>query len=113
MKIDRCGRVAIRWLASGSKGAWRRGVFQRLRRYATMFYTVQSPASAERLRTNGRPWPTGEIRAHLGSGVYSWATRSEAIDYLQLKRGKGHDVVIVRFWITNWALQRFRHLDID
>jgi hypothetical protein len=83
-----------------------------LRRFTTVCYTVQSSASAGRLRSTGSPWPTGELRAHLGLGVYSWATRTDATDHFKIRLARGQNVIIVRFRIANCVLRRFRYLDL-
>src|SRR5437660_830556 len=63
-------------LRAGPRGGWERALLAPLlkqaRRRWTFFYTVQGPRDGHRLRTRGSPWPTGELRAHLGPGVYAW-----------------------------------------
>lgn len=116
MKIDRWARATAGWLAAGPHGSCRRRVLhtfrRQLRRNATVFYTVQSHDSAERLRTRGTPWPTDPSRANLGPGVYSWKRREDAILYLRRKMARGEDVVIVRFWVAHCFLRRFKCLDL-
>src|SRR4051794_289878 len=53
---------------------------------ATRFYTVQGNSDICRLRANGRPWPEGEFKAHLGPGVYAWGVRQDAEDYKEVKQ---------------------------
>lgn len=53
------------------------------------FYTVQGEANAGRLLSGGTPWPTAPAKAHLGEGLYTWGSRSQAESYMSLLEGRG------------------------
>ncbi len=53
------------------------------------FYTVQGEANAARLLSGGSPWPTAPVKAHLGEGLYTWGSRSQAEAYMSLLEGRG------------------------
>lgn len=53
------------------------------------FYTVQNEANAARLLSGGTPWPVSASRAHLGEGLYTWGSRSQAEAYMSLLEGRG------------------------
>ena len=52
-------------------------------------YTVQGEANAARLLSGGTPWPTAPAKAHLGEGLYTWGSRSQAEAYVSLLEGRG------------------------
>lgn len=53
------------------------------------FYTVQGEANAGRLLPGGTPWPTAPAKAHLGEGLYTWGSRSQAESYMAPLEGRG------------------------
>ncbi|MFI1397561.1 putative T7SS-secreted protein [Streptomyces sp. NPDC020681] len=64
------------------------------------FHTVQDRANAERLRGDGTPWPTEDIRGQYGEGVYSWGSAEEAIRYAERLSSRGADVEILNFRVS-------------
>lgn len=46
------------------------------------FFTVQGEDDVARLFAGGNPWPKEPTRAHLGEGLYTWGTKTEAEGYL-------------------------------
>jgi hypothetical protein len=80
----------------------------------TIFYTVQGPDDATRLRSTGEPWPAEPDRAHLGPGVYAWKYLSEAESYRQSPALRQRpDLLIILFGIKNSDLDSFSHFDVD
>ncbi len=105
------------WLPVRWKRAFHRGLFQLCDQLfggvTTTFFTVQNDRDANRLWSNGKPWPTEDIRAHFGPGVYAWRTRQDAQEYLaRLQRRIKEPLQIIEFRIWNCCLRRFRCLDI-
>jgi len=85
-----------------------------LPRATTRFYTVQNQTDADRLRTKGTPWPTGELKAHFGPGVYAWIVRQDAEEYLAFrKRNVPENLQIIAFRVWNSCLRRFQQLNLD
>ena len=74
----------------------------------TIFYSVQSAEDALRLKNGGMPWPTGPTRAHLGEGIYSWATEAEAKEYLALKLKRSPNLQIVELEISAKELSNLK-----
>ncbi|MGW2818581.1 putative T7SS-secreted protein [Streptomyces sp. NPDC001415] len=64
------------------------------------FHTVQDSPNATRLRGDGTPWPTEDIRGQYGEGVYSWGSAEEAARYAERLQGRGADVEVLRFKIS-------------
>jgi RHS repeat-associated protein len=64
------------------------------------FHTVQDRPNAERLRGDGTPWPTEDIRGQYGEGVYSWGSADEAVRYAERLRSRGADVEILKFKVS-------------
>jgi hypothetical protein len=77
----------------------------------TIFYTVQGPDDAARLRGTGEPWPSDAFRASLGPGVYAWRHLGEAEDYR--RRLHYPDLLILMFGIRNRDLNSFSRFDVD
>jgi hypothetical protein len=74
------------WLAAGARGglrrnlaAWRLG---RFRGSSERLYAALSDPDARRLVSGGSPWPTDEMRANPGRGLYLWQRRVVAERYL-------------------------------
>lgn len=117
MKLDKCVRWPARWLRAGAKAGCRRrvlaSVLGSIKAHLTVFYTVQSPADAQRLRSTGDPWPTNgdRIRAYLGPGVYAWKHPSEAREYRIKLADPG--LLILRFCVLSCRLAQFRKFDVD
>ena len=76
------------------------------------FYTVQTPADAQRLRSGGEPWPNGMSRANMGEGLYSWGTAEEAAQYAARMRAKGVDVETVKLQMTKEAFNKLNGIDL-
>ncbi len=74
------------------------------------FYTVQGIEDAARLRSTGTPWPSGPTSAHLGEGVYSWATRAEAEAYRT--RFPDIHVEIVEFKVNKFRFNRLKKFEV-
>lgn len=110
------GPGLLSYLGAGRRGGLRRRllawIMKRVRHCFAFFYTVQTTADEERLRSNGVPWPTGWKRAHLGSGVYSWAYLADAREYRR-KRRDVPDLRILRFAILRRRLISLRTIDVD
>jgi hypothetical protein len=112
--ISPIGRfMPIRWKLAFHKFLFR--LSDRLLPHSTTtFYTVQSQSDTQRLWRNGVPWPTEDIRAHFGPGVYAWRTRRDAEEYLRrVQPGAKEPVRILEFRVWNWCLRRFRSLDVN
>jgi hypothetical protein len=78
------------------------------------FYSVQSAEDALRLKNGGMPWPTGPTQAHLGPGLYSWATKAEAESYLSLKlrRNANLKLEIVELEIEGSTLSKLKSFKV-
>ena len=76
------------------------------------FYSVQDAANAIRLRGDGTPWPTEDIRGQYGEGVYSWGSAEEAARYAERLRGRGADVEVLRFKISDSDFSSLRKADV-
>jgi hypothetical protein len=117
MKLDRIARRVVRWLRSSASGRLGRCLlvclWRLLKRNCTVFYTVQSEDDAELLRSSGLPWPTNidRLRAGLGPGVYAWKHPTEAVAYRN-RMLTDSGLIIVKFYVLNWFLARFRQLDL-
>jgi RHS repeat-associated protein len=80
---------------------------------ARTFYTVQNEANASRLLAGGAPWPTSATKAHLGEGLYTWGTRSQAESYLSALEGRGASGLrIMEANIPESQYQALRSLDL-
>ena len=90
----------------GGYNMW--GGYGRLGAATRTFYTVQSEADAARLLADGGAWPLGATRAHLGPGVYAWATEAEATAYLTnlSSRGVEANLKIVQIQISGSNLAK-------
>ena len=104
------------YLAQGSKGGLRRIVgAERLnyfRKNSKIYYSVQNSDDAVRLANGGAPWPVEPTRAHLGPGLYSWGTRSDAERYLSRLRNRDVNVNILSFRISEGNLKVLKKLDL-
>ncbi|MFJ6806079.1 putative T7SS-secreted protein [Streptomyces anulatus] len=76
------------------------------------FYSVQDAANATRLRGDGTPWPTEDIRGQYGEGVYSWGSAEEAARYADRLRGRGADVEVLRFRISDSDFSSLHKADV-
>ncbi|MBT2364919.1 type IV secretion protein Rhs [Streptomyces sp. ISL-10] len=76
------------------------------------FHTVQDRWNAQRLRGDGEPWPTEDIRGQYGEGVYSWGTAEEAVRYAERLRTRGADVEILRFKVSASDFDGMRKADV-
>lgn len=76
------------------------------------FHTVQDRANAERLRGDGTPWPTEDIRGQYGEGVYSWGSADEAMRYAERLRTRGADVEILKFKVSASDFEAMRKADV-
>ncbi|WP_371624828.1 DUF6531 domain-containing protein [Streptomyces sp. NBC_01116] len=76
------------------------------------FYSVQDAANATRLRGDGTPWPTEDIRGQYGEGVYSWGSAEEAARYAERLRGRGADVEVLRFRISDSDFSSLHKADV-
>ncbi|WP_437678427.1 DUF6531 domain-containing protein [Sorangium sp. So ce131] len=78
-----------------------------------VFYSVQDPSDAARLRNGGVPWPTEPHRAALGEGVYSWGSLEDAQRYLSRIQNRQPNAQIISFSVPEDVLRSFRHVDVD
>jgi RHS repeat-associated protein len=76
------------------------------------FHTVQDRYNAERLRGDGTPWPTEDIRGQYGEGVYSWGSAEEAIRYADRLRSRGAEVDILRFRVSDGDFTSMNRADV-
>ncbi|WP_049796928.1 RHS repeat-associated core domain-containing protein [Actinosynnema mirum] len=85
------------------------------------YYSVQSPADADRLINNGgEPWPSGvdangRRRSELGDGLYAWESRDQAERYLDAVSGRPGgptDLSIIEHRISGEDYDGLRHADM-
>ncbi|MGY3682658.1 RHS repeat-associated protein [Streptomyces sp. TE33382] len=76
------------------------------------FYSVQDAANATRLRGDGTPWPTEDIRGQYGEGVYSWGSAEEATRYAERLQARGAEVEVLRFRISDSDFSSLRKADV-
>jgi hypothetical protein len=77
------------------------------------FYTVQNEANVARLLSGGTPWPASASRAHLGEGLYTWGSRSQAEAYMSLLEGRGVEGLrIIEASISEAQYHALRALDL-
>lgn len=106
------------WMPYRWKLAFNRVVFRASDRWlsgsTTTFYTVQIQEDIDRLWRDGIPWPTQDIRANLGPGVYAWKARRDAEEYLSLLQPRRKvELRMIQFRVWNCCLRRFRSLDLN
>ncbi|MFE1754592.1 putative T7SS-secreted protein [Streptomyces anandii] len=76
------------------------------------FHTVQDGANAERLRGDGTPWPTEDIRGQYGEGVYAWGSLDEAMRYAERIRGRGGEVEVLTFRVSDGDFASMKKADV-
>ncbi|WP_075343641.1 DUF6443 domain-containing protein [Tenacibaculum agarivorans] len=68
------------------------------------FYTVQGADDVARLMGDGLPWPNSSTSAHLGEGVYSWASREAAELYMSRLSSFGYEgLQIMKFRVKGYG----------
>ena len=92
-----------------SVSAWN---LNRFRLNSARFYTVQDPTDSLRLLTTGAPWPNEANRSALGTGVYSWGNKGDALRYLDLMKLRNPEVQILNFRVSTHNLANFRQLNV-
>jgi len=104
-------------LRAGVRGGCRRALLAALlwhtRGHWIFFYTVQAPEDEKRLWGRGLPWPTEDIRAHFGPGVYAWKNASDARSYRRMLLHQMPHLRILRFMVLGRRLQSLPTIDVD